>query len=112
MRSTSSGATADSGRRPTMYTSPTGSRVKATPFKLAASFTDEDVTTLYDAYVNAAFHGSMTRIEAALDPSITGTEEETETLPPVQLDVPRRTRVLAYAVTATLCELVAVLGSI
>ncbi|MEV0403875.1 hypothetical protein [Actinoallomurus sp. NPDC050550] len=66
----------------------------------------------YDAYVNAAFHGSMTRIEAALEPSPALTEPETKTLPPVQLDVPRRTRVLAYAVTATLCELVAVLGSV
>ncbi|MFL6054996.1 MAG: hypothetical protein ACJ72W_19095 [Actinoallomurus sp.] len=66
----------------------------------------------YDAYVNAAFHGSMTRIETALEPSPARTDEETTSLPPVQLDVPRRTRVLAYAVTATLCELVAALGSV
>lgn len=62
----------------------------------------------YDAYVNAAFHGSMRQVEAVLGPS----PEKRKTLPAVQLDVPSRTRALAYAVTATLCELVAVLGSL
>jgi hypothetical protein len=62
----------------------------------------------YDAYVNAAFHGSMTQIEAAVGPS----PEKARTLPAAQLDVPTRTRALAYAVTATLCELVAGLGSL
>lgn len=62
----------------------------------------------YDAYVNAAFHGSMRQVEAVVGPS----PEKRRTLPAVQLDVPSRTRALAYAVTATLCELVAVLGSL
>jgi hypothetical protein len=61
----------------------------------------------FDAYVNAAFHGSMTRIGTAAESS----RDEPKPLPEAELDVPVRTRALAYAVTATLCELVAVLGS-
>ncbi|WP_433180424.1 hypothetical protein [Actinoallomurus sp. CA-150999] len=88
-------------------------RISRTDLREAARRMQLPITDAeYDAYVNAAFHGSMTRIEGALEPSPALTEPETKTLPPVQLDVPRRTRVLAYAVTATLCELVAVLGSI
>ncbi len=66
----------------------------------------------YDAYVNAAFHGSMTRIAAVPAPVPTLPPGEQKPLPPVQLDVPRRTRLLACGVTATLCELVAVLGAV
>lgn len=62
----------------------------------------------YDAYVNAAFHGSMIRIGTDARP----TGAEAKSLPAAQLDVPTRTRVLAYAVTATLCEVVAVLGAL
>lgn len=66
----------------------------------------------YDAYVNAAFHGSMTQIASAPGPVAELPVDDHRSLPPVQLDVPRRTRLLAYGVTATLCELVAVLGSV
>lgn len=66
----------------------------------------------YDAYVNAAFHGSMTGIAAAPVPLAELPAGEEKALPPMQLDVPRRTRLLGYAVTATLCELVAVLGAV
>jgi hypothetical protein len=62
----------------------------------------------YDAYISAAFHGSMTRIGAA----VAAPESEPAPQPAVQLDVPRRTRVLTYTVTATLCEVVAVLSSL
>ncbi len=62
----------------------------------------------YDAYINAAFHGSMTR----LGTSVAVPAEGQESLPAVQLDVPRRTRALTYAVTATLCEAVAALGAL
>jgi hypothetical protein len=61
----------------------------------------------YDAYVSAAFYGTMTRFETA-EPA----PDKPKPLPAAQLDVPPRTRVLAYAVTATLCELVAVLGAL
>jgi hypothetical protein len=63
----------------------------------------------YDAYVNAAFHGTTGRIETSpLHPD----ELPGQPAPAAQLDVPKRVRALVYAATATLCELVAVLGSV
>ncbi len=61
----------------------------------------------YDAYVNAAFHGSMTK----LDSSAEVVEVEPESHPEVRLDVPTRTRALTYAITATLCEVTALVGA-
>lgn len=84
-------------------------RISRTDLRDAARRVQLPITDAeYDAYVNAAFHGSMTRIEDISGPS----PEKPRTLPAAQLDVPTRTRALAYAVTATLCELVAVLGSL
>ena len=84
-------------------------RISRTDLRDAATRVRLPITDAeYDAYVNAAFHGSMTQIEAAAGPS----PEKRTTLPAAQLDVPTRTRALAYAVTATLCELVAVIGSL
>ncbi len=84
-------------------------RISRTDLRDAARRVQLPITDAeYDAYVNAAFHGSMTPLEAVAGPS----PEKPKTLPAAQLDVPPRTRVLAYAVTATMCELVAVLGSL
>lgn len=84
-------------------------RISRTDLRDAARRVQLPITDAeYDAYVNAAFHDSMTQIEAAAGPS----PEKAKTLPAAQLDVPTRTRALAYAVTVTLCELVAVLGSL
>jgi hypothetical protein len=63
----------------------------------------------YDAYVNAAFHRSMT---AVLPGPVELPEEPPADEHAVLLDVPGRARVLAYAVTATLCEFVGVLGAL
>jgi hypothetical protein len=84
-------------------------RISRTDLRDAARRVQLPITDAeYDAYVNAAFYGSMTHVEAVTGPS----PERTRSLPAAQLDVPRRTRALTYAVTATLCELVAVLGSV
>jgi hypothetical protein len=83
-------------------------RISRTDLRDAARRVQLPITDAeYDAYVNAAFYGSMTRIETA-EP----VRDKPKALPAAQLDVPPRTRALAYAVTATLCELVAVLGSL
>jgi hypothetical protein len=83
-------------------------RISRTDLRDAARRVQLPITDAeYDAYVNAAFHGSMTRLETA-EPA----KESPKTLPAAQLDVPTRTRALAYAVTVTLCELVAVLGAL
>jgi hypothetical protein len=84
-------------------------RISRTDLRDAARRVELPITDAeYDAYVNAAFHGSMTHLELVAGPS----PEKPKALPAAQLDVPARTRALAYAVTATLCELVAVLGSL
>jgi len=84
-------------------------RISRTDLRDAAKRVQLPITDAeYDAYVNAAFHGSMTHLELVAGPS----PEKPKPLPAAQLDVPTRTRALAYAVTATLCELVAVLGSL
>lgn len=84
-------------------------RISRTDLRDAARRVQLPITDAeYDAYVSAAFHGSMTRIGTAAEP----VAEMPKTLPEARLDVPPRTRALAYAVTATLCELVAVLGSL
>jgi hypothetical protein len=84
-------------------------RISRTDLRDAARRVQLPITDAeYDAYVNAAFHGSMTHLELVAGPS----PEKPKPLPAAQLDVPPRTRALAYAVTATLCELVAVLGSL
>ncbi|MGH3378965.1 MAG: YqeB family protein [Actinoallomurus sp.] len=84
-------------------------RISRTDLRDAARRVQLPITDAeYDAYINAAFHGSMNQIEADVGPS----PEKADTLPAAQLDVPTRTRALAYAVTAVLCELVAVLGSL
>jgi hypothetical protein len=84
-------------------------RISRTDLRDAARRVQLPITDAeYDAYVNAAFHGSMTHLELLAGPS----PEKPKPLPAAQLDVPPRTRALAYAVTATLCELVAVLGSL
>ncbi|MDN3359905.1 hypothetical protein [Actinomadura sp. DC4] len=84
-------------------------RISRTDLRDAARRVQLPITDAeYDAYVNAAFHGSMTHLELVAGPS----PEKPKPLPAAQLDVPPRTRALAYGVTATLCELVAVLGSL
>jgi hypothetical protein len=84
-------------------------RISRTDLRDAARRVQLPITDAeYDAYINAAFHGSMTRIGTANEPA----REQPKSLPAAQLDVPGRTRALAYAVTATLCEIVAVLGSL
>jgi hypothetical protein len=84
-------------------------RISRTDLRDAARRVQLPITDAeYDAYVNATFYGSMTHVEAVTGPS----PEKPKALPEAQLDVPPRTRALAYAVTATLCELVAVLGSL
>jgi hypothetical protein len=84
-------------------------RISRTDLRDAARRVQLPITDAeYDAYVNAAFHGSMNHLELIAGPS----PEKPKPLPAAQLDVPPRTRALAYAVTATLCELVAVLGSL
>lgn len=84
-------------------------RISRTDLRDAARRVQLPITDAeYDAYVNAAFYGSMTRLETA-EPA---KEKPKKALPEARLDVPTRTRALAYAVTATLCELVAVLGSL
>jgi hypothetical protein len=84
-------------------------RISRTDLRDAARRVQLPITDAeYDAYVNATFYGSMTHVEAVTGPS----PEKPKALPAAQLDVPPRTRALAYAVTATLCELVAVLGSL
>ncbi len=62
----------------------------------------------YDAYVNAAFHGAMTKLGSETEV----VKAEPASLPEVRLDVPTRTRALTYALTATLCEVTAVLGAL
>jgi hypothetical protein len=87
-------------------------RISRTDLRDAARRVQLPITDAeYDAYVNAAFHGSMTHIETA-EPAREKPREKPKALPEAQLDVPTRTRALAYAVTATMCELVAVLGSL
>jgi hypothetical protein len=84
-------------------------RISRTDLRDAARRVQLPITDAeYDAYISAAFHGSMTRIGTANEE----TSEQPKSLPAAQLDVPGRTRALAYAVTATLCEIVAVLGSL
>lgn len=84
-------------------------RISRTDLRDAARRVQLPITDAeYDAYVNAAFHGSMGHLELVAGPS----PEKPKPLAAAQLDVPPRTRALAYAVTATLCELIAVVGSL
>ncbi|RAY15507.1 hypothetical protein DPM19_06790 [Actinomadura craniellae] len=62
----------------------------------------------YDAYLSAAFHGAVSALSADPPPP--------DPAPPgdsgVTLDATRRSRLLAYAATVLLCEVVAVLGAL
>jgi hypothetical protein len=66
----------------------------------------------YEAYLNAAFHGTVSAFATATEPA---TEPDTVVLPPnepgVVLDATWRSRVWTFAVTVTFCEIVAVLGA-
>ncbi|GAA2083100.1 hypothetical protein [Actinomadura alba] len=78
----------------------------------------------YDAYLSAAFHGTVSGLSVApADPAPaqpagpaaeagaeSGTEPGVES--GVLLDVPRRSRIWSYGVTAGVCEIVAVVGSL
>jgi hypothetical protein len=66
----------------------------------------------YDAYLSAAFHGSISGLATVGDE-----EPEPEALPPVGgpsalLDVTRRSRLWGFLVTVCVCEVVAVLGAL
>jgi hypothetical protein len=84
-------------------------RISRTDLRESARRVELPITDAeYDAYINAAFHGSMTRIGTAAEDA----EQEPSALPAAQLDVPPRTRALTYIVTATLCEAVGMLGAL
>jgi hypothetical protein len=64
----------------------------------------------YDAYLSASFHDAVSRL--ALAPGQPDEEVESATEPGVLLDVPRRSRLWGYGMTAGMCEIVAVLVSV
>jgi hypothetical protein len=70
----------------------------------------------YEAYLNAAFHGTVSAFATAIEPEPGGSAGDTAAVlptnePGVLLDATWRSRVWTYAVTVVFCEVVAVLGA-
>jgi hypothetical protein len=70
----------------------------------------------YDAYLNAAFHGTVSAFATATEPDRDGTSPEVIDIPVNEpgalLDATWRSRVWAIATTVVLCEVVSVLGAL
>ncbi|HEV7932728.1 MAG TPA: hypothetical protein VGP70_10495 [Actinomadura sp.] len=67
----------------------------------------------YDAYLSATFHGAMARPAVVPPtPSMRPAAAVSPADPGVLLDVPRRSRLWSYGLTAGMCELVALLGAV
>jgi hypothetical protein len=70
----------------------------------------------YDAYLNAAFHGTVSAFATATEPDRDGAAPEVIDIPVNEpgalLDATWRSRVWAAATTVVLCEVVSVLGSL
>ncbi|HZB33607.1 MAG TPA: hypothetical protein VE465_25835 [Streptosporangiaceae bacterium] len=69
----------------------------------------------YDAYLNAAFHGTVSAFATAIEPGREGAPEVIDIPvhePGVLLDATWRSRVLSAATTMVVCEVVSVLGAL
>jgi len=68
----------------------------------------------YDAYLSAAFHGTVSALAADAPPVPLGPEPSPapSTGPGALLDVTRRSRLWGFGVTVAMCEIVAVLGAL
>ncbi|MBC6460311.1 hypothetical protein [Actinomadura sp. HBU206391] len=66
----------------------------------------------YDAYLSAAFHGTVSGLSVAPEARVPPAQAQPPAESSMLLDVPRRSRIWSYGVTAGVCEFVAVLGAL